>query len=62
MSYRSRSRNLSEETCKKCFKTFIDDDEDSDNHGTRLCYYCFEEEMENYEERRRERIALENEY
>ena len=46
---------------KKCRRPYFED-EDDDEYGTGLCYHCFEEGVEEYEERRRERIARENEY
>jgi protein-arginine kinase activator protein McsA len=47
--------------CKKCRQPY-EDDEDADEYGTGLCYHCFEESLEELEERRRERIARANEY
>lgn len=47
--------------CKKCNRKFLAD-EDDDEYGTGLCYECFEEGVEEYEIKRRERIARENEY
>lgn len=48
-------------TCKKCRRPHRAD-EDGDEIGTGLCYECFEEGVEEAEERRRERIARGNEY
>lgn len=47
--------------CKKCEQKAAYEYGD-DNEGTGLCYYCFEDGMEEYEERRRQRIAEANEY
>ena len=47
--------------CKRCDKTYIEEPE-TDNEGSGLCYFCFEVSLEEYEERRRERIAEQNEY
>lgn len=47
--------------CRKCQRLYEDDDRD-DNYETGLCYACFEDGVEDYEERRRERIARENEW
>ena len=47
--------------CKKCRLPYHED-EDDDEFGTGLCYHCFEEGIEEYEERRRRRIAEQNEY
>lgn len=47
--------------CKKCLIAYVDE-EGSDEFGTGLCYECFESSLEEFEERRRERIARENEY
>jgi len=53
--------------CVKCGVMFAPD-YDEDEHGnefivsTKLCYYCFEDGVEEAEERRRERIARNNEY
>ena len=47
--------------CKKCNRPYQDDPDD-DGHGTKLCYECFEESLEDFEEKRRERIARSNEY
>lgn len=48
-------------TCKKCGEQ-AECDYDDENEGTNLCYDCFEEALQNYEERRLERIARDNEY
>lgn len=47
--------------CKRCSQK-AECDEDDDCEGTNLCYQCFEDSLEEYEERRRERIARQNEY
>jgi protein-arginine kinase activator protein McsA len=47
--------------CRKCRLPYFDDEE-ADEFGTGLCYECFECSIEEYEERKRERIARENEY
>lgn len=47
--------------CKECRKDCqsLCGDE---NHGTNLCPDCFEGALEDFEEKRRERIARQNEY
>jgi hypothetical protein len=47
--------------CKSCDKSYSCDSIE-DNFGTGLCHYCFEGALEEYEEHRRERIAIANEY
>lgn len=47
--------------CKACGRPFVCDDDD-DEAGTNLCYICFEDGIERNEERKRRRIAEENEY
>lgn len=47
--------------CRQCNANFYCD-EDSEEYGTGLCPHCFEAGMEDFEERRRERIARDNEY
>lgn len=47
--------------CKLCGRPYLDD-EDADEHGTGLCYHCFEDGVEEAEERRLRRIAEQNEY
>lgn len=47
--------------CRKCRQPFVCD-EDDDEYGTGLCYWCFEGGVEEHEERRRQRIAEQNEY
>lgn len=47
--------------CKRCNALYFCD-EDDDEFGTKLCYHCFEDGLEEYEELRRKRIALQNEY
>lgn len=49
------------QTCKRCHRKYFDD-EDDDGFETMLCYECFEESLEEYEELRRRRIAERNEY
>lgn len=48
-------------TCKKC-KQQAECEYDDDCEGTDLCYRCFEEGVEEYEERRIRRIQESNEY
>lgn len=48
-------------TCKRCDRPYIYEP-GADEFSTGLCYHCFEDAIEEYEEKRRERIALENEY
>jgi formylmethanofuran dehydrogenase subunit E len=47
--------------CKRCNEPYYEED-DYDSFETGLCYHCFEDSLEEYEERKRERIARENEY
>jgi formylmethanofuran dehydrogenase subunit E len=47
--------------CQNCGEYFLND-EDHPEYGKKLCYYCFEDGLEDHEERKRERIARENEY
>lgn len=47
--------------CRKCQHAYREH-EDDDGLGTGLCGDCFEASVEDYEERKRERIARENEY
>lgn len=47
--------------CKECHQ-LSEADKDDDNYGTYLCYWCFEDGVEKAEEKRRERIARQNEY
>jgi formylmethanofuran dehydrogenase subunit E len=47
--------------CKRCGESYYEE-EDYDSFETGLCYYCFEESLEEYEIRKRERIAEQNEY
>ncbi len=47
--------------CKRCRLSYYED-EDYDSFETGLCYNCFEDSLEEYEELRRERIARANEY
>lgn len=49
--------------CLKCRCKFeVEEDDDGYPVSTKLCYNCFEEGVEDFEEKRRERIALANEY
>lgn len=48
-------------TCRKCRRPYHED-EDDDGFETGLCYECFEGGLEDFEERRRQRIAEANEY
>ena len=47
--------------CRKCHMSFFDD-VDADEYGTGLCHHCFEEGVEEYEEKKRQRISEQNEY
>lgn len=47
--------------CKVCNKPYLED-ESADEYGTGLCYHCFEDGVEAADERRRLRIARQNEY
>lgn len=47
--------------CKRCQSLYWDD-EDDDGFETGLCYHCFEDALEEHEEKKRERIARQNEY
>ena len=47
--------------CRRCHEEFYSEEGD-DNHGTKLCYFCFEESLEEFEENRRRKIAERNEY
>ncbi len=49
-------------TCKRCRQPYFEGSEGDDNFETGLCYHCFEDALEEYEERKRERIARQNEY
>lgn len=49
-------------TCKRCRDRYEEGDENDDNFETGLCYHCFEDALEDYEIRKRERIARQNEY
>lgn len=53
--------NLPKQRCRRC-NSLYEDDEDNDEFGTGLCYFCFEDSLEEYEERKRQRIAEQNEY
>lgn len=53
--------------CVKCgqpfqFEFVCDSEGDEYPLSTNLCSYCFEEAVEEYEEKRRARIARDNEY
>lgn len=52
---------MDKQVCRKCRRPYVED-EDDDGYRTGLCYECFEEGVEEYEIKRRERIARENEY
>lgn len=52
---------MADPVCKSCNRPYVDD-EDADEYGSGLCYLCFEEGIEEYEIKRRERIARQNEY
>lgn len=57
-----KSQHMNEPAkCKRCQTPYVDD-EDDDGYGTGLCYHCFEDSLEEYEEMRRDRIARANEY
>ena len=47
--------------CKRCRERYHED-EDDDHFESGLCYHCFEDVLEDWEERKRERIARQNEY
>lgn len=47
--------------CQRCGRKFLFD-EDDEEAQRKLCYDCFETSLEEFEEKRRERIARENEY
>lgn len=47
--------------CSQC-RRYYEEDEGDDCFGTGQCYICFEEGLEEYEIRKRERIARQNEY
>jgi hypothetical protein len=59
---RNEQAAMTPSTCKKCRLPYYDDDEEADEYRTGLCYECFEASIEEYEERKRERIARQNEY
>lgn len=48
-------------TCKKCNEQYFDQHED-ENYASGLCYNCFCDKVEEYEERRRDKISRDNEY
>lgn len=48
--------------CKRCGDEFIAEEIEPGWFQDRLCYDCFEDALEEHEERKRERIARENEY
>ena len=52
---------MTENTCKKCGLPY-EEEEGDEGFDTGLCCRCFEDSIEEYEIRRRERIARENEY
>ena len=49
------------ERCRKCGIRFEQECNDI-NYNTKMCYECFEAGLGEYEEKKRERIARENEY
>jgi hypothetical protein len=49
------------EKCKRCRRPYHED-EDDESFETGFCYQCFEDALEEYEEKKRERIARQNEY
>lgn len=53
--------NRANAVCRKCRRLYFDD-EDNDEFETGLCYQCFEDGLEEHEERKRRRIAEQNEY
>lgn len=48
--------------CVKCGDKFYLEYEHGELLSDKLCYYCFEDGVEEFEERKRERIARQNEY
>jgi len=48
--------------CMRCGDMFEPEEIEDGWFQDKLCYHCFEEGVEEHEERRRERIARENEY
>lgn len=49
--------------CLKCGDQFLPDrDDDGEIVSGKLCYHCFEDGVEEHEERKRERISRQNEY
>lgn len=50
--------------CQCCGDPFVPqwDDALADYVSLKLCYHCFEDSVEDYEEHHRERIARQNEY
>lgn len=62
------SRELQQEgmemhKCQRCGEQVLPDlDDDGEIMSNKLCYHCFEDALEEHEERKRERIARENEY
>lgn len=48
-------------SCKECHRSY-EECKGDDNERTHLCPQCFEGALEEYEIRKRERIARENEY
>lgn len=50
-------------TCVNCGQVFNPDlDDEGFVVSEKLCYHCFEDSVDAFEERRRERIAISNEY
>jgi hypothetical protein len=48
--------------CQKCQRMYEPEEDEEGFINTKLCYDCFEASVEEHEERKRERIARENEY
>lgn len=49
--------------CRRCGELFLPDlDDRGEIVSDKLCYYCFEDALEDFEEKKRERIARANEY
>lgn len=57
--------NFNAKRCQKCGDFFQAEWIGSEENGymqDKLCYSCFEDSLEDYEDNKRERIARENEY
>lgn len=49
--------------CLKCGDQFLPDrDREGELVSDKLCYHCFNDAIEDFEEKKRERIARQNEY